>query len=164
MIRHIHFHQYLSQLEKQKGVSQQLLFPKTVELGPSTSAVLSELIDEFKFLGFDLGHFGGNSVIVNGVPPQISSGDEQAIIEKIIEDYENTSGEMKLKKNVSLARSLSNHSTRNIEIPNKTEELQHLIAELHKLESPQFDHNGKQIFITLGPDSIFEFFNPKSRT
>jgi len=164
MIRHIHFHKYLSQLEKQKGVSQQLLFPKTVELGPSTSAVLSELIDEFKFLGFDLGHFGGNSVIVNGVPPQISSGDEQAIIEKIIEDYENTSGEMKLKKNVSLARSLSNHSTRNIEIPNKTEELQHLIAELHKLESPQFDHNGKQIFITLGPDSIFEFFNPKSRT
>jgi len=58
---------------------------------------------------------------------------------------------------------LSNHSTRNIELPNKTEELQHLIAELHKLESPQFDHNGKQIFITLGPDSIFEFFNPKSR-
>ena len=164
MIRNIYFHQYLNQLEKQKGVSQQLLFPKTVELSPSSSAVLSELIDEFKFLGFDLGHFGGNSVIVNGVPPQLSSGDEQAIIEKIIEDYENTSGEMKLKKNVSLARSLSNHSTRNIEIPNKTEELQHLIAELHKLESPQFDNNGKQIFITLGPDSIFEFFNPKSRT
>lgn len=162
MLQHVSFHQFLQQLEKQKGASQQLLFPKTVELNSAQSALLSEIMDEFKFMGFDLGHFGGNSIIVNGLPPQISNGDEQKVIESILEDYEQTAGDMKLNKNKSLALSLSHQSTAHRDVPRAKEEIEHLIGELFKLEQPQYTHSGKQIFITLGPNRIFEFFNGKT--
>ena len=117
--QHILFNQFQEQLAQHKSSSQQLLFPKTLEFQPSKMGLLLELMDEFKFLGFDLGHFGGNTIIINGIPPQIN-GNEEKIIEKMIDDYEITQGDLKLSKNDSLALSLSRLTTQNHQL-NQTE-------------------------------------------
>jgi hypothetical protein len=41
----------------------------------------------------------------------------------------------------------------------KFEEIQHIINQLFSLDSPQFTFDNKQIFISLGSDTIFDMFN-----
>lgn len=162
--QHILYHQFMEQLEKSKALTQQLLFPRTIELNPSKIAVLLEIMDSVKSLGFDLGHFGGNSLIINGVPAQLSNIDEQKSIEKLIEDYLNTQGNIKLEKNQSLALSMARQSTSLQSAIKTQEEIQYLVQELFKTPNPQFTFDGKQIFITLGPDAIFDLFQKSKKS
>jgi DNA mismatch repair protein MutL len=162
--QHILYHQFMEQLEKSKALTQQLLFPRTIELNPSKIAVLLEIMDSVKSLGFDLGHFGGNSLIINGVPAQLSNIDEQKSIEKLIEDYLNTQGNIKLEKNQSLALSMARQSTSSQSALKTQEEIQYLVQELFKTTNPQFTFDGKQIFITLGPDAIFDLFQKSKKS
>lgn len=161
--QHLFFNQYSQQLEKQKGQSQQLLFPRNIELPAAKLAILLELMDAFSFLGFDLGHFGGNAIIINGLPAQLPACNEQALIEQIIDDYEQTAGDVKLSKNQSLALSMSRQSASKQAIARNKEEFEYLISELFKCNMPQYTFDGKQIYVTLGADSIFELFNKKKR-
>jgi DNA mismatch repair protein MutL len=161
--QHLFFNQYSQQLEKQKGQSQQLLFPRNIELPAAKLAILLELMDAFSFLGFDLGHFGGNAIIINGLPAQLPACNEQALIEQIIDDYEQTAGDIKLSKNQSLALSMSRQSASKQAIARNKEEFEYLLSELFKCNMPQYTFDGKQIYVTLGADSIFELFNKKKR-
>lgn len=162
--QHVLYHQFLDQLEKSKAITQQLLFPRTIELNPSKITVLLEIMDSVKNLGFDLGHFGGNSLIINGVPAQLSNIDEQKSIEKLLEDYLNTQGNIKLEKNQSLALSMARQSTSAQSMLKSQEEIQYLVQELFKTPNPQFTFDGKQIFITLGPDVIFDLFQKSKKS
>jgi DNA mismatch repair protein MutL len=156
--QHILFNQFQEQLAQHKSSSQQLLFPKTLEFQPSKMGLLLELMDEFKFLGFDLGHFGGNTIIINGIPPQIN-GNEEKIIEKMIDDYEITQGDLKLSKNDSLALSLSRLTTQNHQL-NQTES-EYLINELFSLPSFQYTFDGKTICVHLNNEILFDLFKRK---
>jgi len=156
--QHILFNQFQEQLSQHKSSTQQLLFPKTLDLQPSKIAILLELMDEFKFLGFDLGHFGGNTILINGIPPQIN-GNEEKIIEKMIDDYEQTQGELKLSKNDSLALSLSRLSVQNHHL--NQSESEYLINELFALPSFQFTFDGKTICVHLNNEILFDLFKRK---
>ena len=111
-----------------------------------------------------MGHFGGNSLIINGVPAQLSNIDEQKSIEKLLEDYLNTQGNIKLEKNQSLALSMARQSTSAQSMLKSQEEIQYLVQELFKTPNPQFTFDGKQIFITLGPDVIFDLFQKSKKS
>jgi DNA mismatch repair protein MutL len=115
-------------------------------------------MDEFKFLGFDLGHFGGNTLIINGIPPQIN-GNEEKIIEKMIEDYEITQGNLKLSKNDSLALSLSRLTSQNHQL--NQSESEYLIKELFSLPSFQYTFDGKTICVHLNNEILFDLFKRK---
>lgn len=156
--QHLLFNQFQEQLSQHKSSTQQLLFPKTLDLQPAKIAILLELMDEFKFLGFDLGHFGGNTILINGIPPQIN-GSEEKIIEKMIDDYEQTQGDLKLSKNDSLALSLSRLSVQN-HLLNQSES-EYLIKELFALPSFQFTFDGKTICVHLNNEILFDLFKRK---
>ena len=156
--QHILFQQYFKQLEQLKGTTQQLLFPRNVELSPSHLAVALEIIDDLKYLGFDLGHFGGNSILVNGLPAQISSADEQKLIEHILEDYINTQGDLKLTKHQSLALSMSRQGVNYSQNFTSSDEVKFLIKEIFALSNPQFTFDGKLVFVKLTAETIFDLF------
>lgn len=156
--QHILFQQYFQQLEQLKGTTQQLLFPRNVELSPSHLAVALEIIDDLKYLGFDLGHFGGNSILVNGLPAQISSADEQKLIEHILEDYLNTQGDLKLTKHQSLALSMSRQGVNYSQNFTSSDEVKFLIKEIFALSNPQFTFDGKLVFVKLTAETIFDLF------
>lgn len=156
--QHILFQQYFQQLEQMKGTTQQLLFPRNVELSPSHLAVALEILDDLKHLGFDLGHFGGNSILVNGLPAQISSCDEQKLLEHIIEDYLNTQGDLKLSKYQSLALSMSRQGVNYSQNFTSNEEVKFLIKEIFALSNPQHTFDGKLVFVKLTAETIFDLF------
>ena len=68
------FENYLEMVEKHKGVSQQQLFPQTLEFSACDTAIMKELQDELHGLGFDINEFGKNTfqqVFVDGARPLV---------------------------------------------------------------------------------------------
>ena len=163
--QHVFYHDYLKQLQAHAGQSQHLLFPRTVELPPAQIPVVLELLQELQWLGFDLNHFGGNTLIVNGLPALLTQGDEQKLIENLIEDYQNTQGDLKLGKYESMALSMARHAAIRSGMGKTTEELQQLAIQLFALNNPSHTFDGKPIFIEISAAFIYDTFqNKKQRT
>lgn len=159
----IHYHSFLDKIERQTCQSQQLLFPRTIELNSSQVPVILEILDTLKFIGFDLGHFGGNSLIVNGIPPQFSGLDEQKLIETLLNDYESTAGETKLKRNESIAWGMAHQYTnQQIQSINSEEQL-FILEELFSMSENQITRNGKPIMVKIGTETLFDLFNNRKR-
>ena len=163
--QHVFYHDYLKQLQAHAGQSQHLLFPRTVELPPAQIPVVLELLQELQWLGFDISHFGGNTLIVNGLPALLTQGDEQKLIENLIEDYQNTQGDLKLGKYESMALSMARHAVIRSGMGKTNEELQQLATRLFALQNPTHTFDGKPIFIEISAAFIYDTFqNKKQRT
>ena len=156
--QHIYYHEYLQQLQAQSGLSQQLLFPRTIELPPAQIPLVLDLMQELQWLGFDLSHFGGNTLIVNGVPAVLSQGDEQKLIENLLEDYQNTQGDIKLGKYESMALSMARHAAQRNPIMQSLEEMQSLMQRMLSLPDYHTTLNGKTLYIEISATQLFERF------
>ena len=156
--QHIYYHDFLSQLQAHASASQQLLFPRTVELPPAQIPLVLELLQELQWLGFDLSHFGGNTLIVNGVPAILSQGDEQKLIEQLIEDYQNSQGDLRLNKYQSMALSMARHAVIRNPIQQNPEELQTLLQRLFSLSEHNATFDGKTIVVEISAAQLFDAF------
>ena len=156
--QHIYFYEYLKHLELQTSPSQQLLFPRTVEFPPAQIPLVVDMIDELHYLGFDISHFGGNTLIVNGLPPLLSQGDEQALIEQLLEDYQHTQGDITLSKYQSMALSMARHAVKRSQVGNSTEELNELLRRLFQLGSTGLTFDGKSVYIEITSAQLYDRF------
>lgn len=154
----VNFHTFRQRLEKQKGSSQQLLFPRTADLNPAKLQLFLELQDEFKALGFDVSHFGGHSVIINGLPPEIGDADETSVIEKMLEAYEQSETELKTGKHDRLAYSLARQSVnRRVQFNDKSM-MESLIESMFALPDALLPYRNKAVAMKIGTDFIQELF------
>lgn len=156
--QHVYYHEYLQQLQAQAGLSQHLLFPRTVELSPTQIPVVLEILQELQWLGFDISHFGGNTLIVNGLPAILSQGDEQKLIETLLEDYQNTQGDVKLAKYQNMALTMARHAAQRNPVGATPEALKTLLQRLTALPNPQASLNGKTIYIEISATQLFDLF------
>ena len=74
-------------LEGEGLESQSILFPKTIQFTENDFTYISEIFDYLKKIGFNLRVFGDNSIIIEGVPPDLSYGREEEVINDILEHY-----------------------------------------------------------------------------
>ncbi len=109
-------------------------------------------------MGFDISHFGGNTLIVNGLPAVLSQGDEQKLIETLLEDYQNTQGDVKLAKYQSMALTMARHAAQRNAVGSSPEALQSLLQRLLSLPNPQTSLNGKTIYIEISATQLFDLF------
>ncbi|MFH1027106.1 MAG: DNA mismatch repair endonuclease MutL [Pseudomonadota bacterium] len=66
--------------------SQRLLFPETVELSFSEVAVAGRFRDNLAGIGFELEHFGGNTLMIAAVPRISSEKDAIGLVREILAD------------------------------------------------------------------------------
>jgi DNA mismatch repair protein MutL len=66
--------------------SQRLLFPETVELSFSETAVAGRFHDDLARIGFELEPFGGNTLIISAVPRLIGELDAIRLVRDILAD------------------------------------------------------------------------------
>lgn len=68
-------------------LSQQLLFPKTFQVNPGIYLTLKEINPFLTKLGFEIKFFSKNSVVVEGVPQDLKSGNEEKVLLEIVDEY-----------------------------------------------------------------------------
>ncbi|MFC5285089.1 DNA mismatch repair endonuclease MutL [Pedobacter alpinus] len=154
------YERFLVQLEQNKGLSQQSLFPQTVTLNTTDFALANELLPYFQALGFDIRDFGKNTLVIEGVPADLPENNDLAtMLEELIEGFKNNHTVLKLDKRDNLARTLAKNSAIKAGTTLETEEMNNLIDQLFACSMPNASLNGKQIIVKITLEELFERFN-----
>lgn len=89
----------LSEATKGKTIAtQRSMFPLTIELSASDTALLEELMPDLQNLGYSIESFGKNTFVVQGSPADVEQGNEKKVIESLLEQYKHFSSDMKFSK------------------------------------------------------------------
>lgn len=154
----VYFHQFFQRSNSQKSETQQLLFPRTLDLNPSRLHLIRELMEDFQALGFEISHFGGHSVIINGLPPEVSKMDETSLIESMLEEYENSQGGLKTGNQDKLALSLARQAVRQNLNNIDDQSVQNLIYSMFALPDQVLPFRNKPVAVKIGIELIQEIF------
>jgi DNA mismatch repair protein MutL len=150
----IFYEKYLKEINTQHGISQQLLFPKTVTLNPIDYALSFEIIDMIRNTGFNVEEFGQNTYLINGIPSQFMDEDEGALFKSIIEQFKINENNQKIDKKEALAKTLAKKNASKMSKYLGKPEISSLINQLFETSMPSISPDGKQVMRILNLEKI----------
>lgn len=151
----------MQSLDKNRGHSQQQLFPQTVELSTPDYELLKDLKEDLYQLGFDLENFGHNCIVINGIPAEAVNGNIKKIIEDFIEQYKFSVNNLKLSHSENMARSIARSICIKTGKVLQAEEMMDLADRLFACEMPYYAPNGKPTIVTFSLEELNEKFENK---
>ena len=152
------FDQYITNIRQQRGASQQVLFPEIVELTAGEAAVLPALLEDMRFIGFDLTNLGNNSYAINGLPAGVENLDPVSLIRNMVDRAIETGCEVHEEICDSLALSLAKAAAIR---PGKIlsgEEMDDLLASLFSCQESNLTPDGKTIVSKLTDEELDKRF------
>lgn len=153
------YERYLEALGNQPIATQQVLFPKTIELAPANAELLRDILPEVNRLGFDVAEFGPNTFVVHGTPADMAAGqDEQALLEKLLYQYKSDL-ELELGTHENLARALARSAAIRRGQALAAPEMQDLIDQLFACATPFKSPGGRNCFITFELEELTKRFD-----
>ncbi len=138
------FETYEKNLANRSGASQQLLFQKTLNLQPSEFAILIEIKDSLKALGFGFEEFGKNSLIIHGIPAELSDDDGPGILHEIIRDFTDNENLRRVNKAQNLAKIMAKRNASRSLKKMEKKEVSFLINRLFESSMPNYTPDGKK--------------------
>ncbi|MCO5254030.1 MAG: DNA mismatch repair endonuclease MutL [Bacteroidia bacterium] len=154
----IWYERYLTSINQHQSTTQQLLFPKTLEFSTADAELLLSVIDEVKFIGFDIGEFGKNTFIINGLPADLPKGNEQQMIEGLLENLKENRTKYKLTEKENVARSMAKNAVMFANKILNPNEQSLLASELFACEFPRYCPFGRQVYVNLPREELNKLF------
>jgi DNA mismatch repair protein MutL len=151
------YEKYLYALENNPIASQQLLFPRVVQLQAGDEQILEEILPEMGALGFTVNAFGKNAFVINGLPTELHLENEQSLLAEIIESYKFVK-QNDQNKHRNVAKTLAKKASIKAGTRLKTEEMNKLVDELFACSEPQFSPDGKPCVSKLTLQDISKMF------
>lgn len=105
---------YEELLEKSEGgnaVSQQLLFPVTLEFSEPDFRLLEEMGDEIRSLGIAWEAFGKRSLVLTGLPQSLAQAEPEKLFQDFLEQYRWNAGKLKIPRSQAIQRALAKKSS-----------------------------------------------------
>lgn len=149
------YDQFMDNLQRKNGASQQLLFPQVLNINPADQILLSEISDEINDLGFRLQVLANGQMEMVGVPAEIGDEDGQNLLEGILEQLKHASTDLTAHRAEKIAQTMANrfaaryHQRRLNEL-----EMHSLIEQLFASSNPNSSPNGESISQVLNEMSI----------
>lgn len=151
------YDQYISNIQSQKTVSQQILFPEIVELTPAEAAILPSLMEQIQSLGFDLSPMGKYCYAINALPAGVQDCNPAVLIKELINDAADHDGKLDditEKLSLSLAKTAAIRPGKKLTV----EEMESIVATLFSSESNNLTPDGKTIMFVLTDDELEKRF------
>jgi len=139
-------------MNREHAVTQQLLFPATLQLAPADSILLGDLLPLLKKIGYDISPLGNNTYAVQGAPPDVPGGKEQALLEEILELMKHESASLKDNRQERLLRTVVKRMAQPSLL--SPDAAQVLIDELFACEQPQYAPDGRKVFSILPKENL----------
>lgn len=159
MHERILFERFLNQLRNRSAQSQQSLFPQTITLSASDFALVMEMEQEITALGFRFEAFGKYTLLVNGIPANLSSGREKELFEGLLEQFKINQSELSLPLKENLARALARRACIKTGQKLVKEEMQSLIESLFACSTPNYAPDGRPTFFIFELGKIESYFS-----
>ena len=163
------FERYASAGSAEGGAaSQRLLFPETMQLSPSDSVTMEQILPELSSLGFDLSPLGGGTFAVNGIPAGLEGVESIALIRQILVDvaeHDAMTGSASQAIDLTVSQSLHLSLARAAAIPYgqvlSNEEMENIVNSLFSCSNVNYTPDGKPILVILPQTDIDGLFDAK---
>lgn len=152
------YERYNRALSENPVPTQQSLFPQTLHLLPADAVLVTEMLADMHALGYDLEPFGNHTFIVRGTPADIQTGNEQASIEGLLEQFKNFSHELKHNRREQLVRSMARNNAIPKGKPLTPREMQNVIDELFACSMPNVSPGGSFTYISFKLQDLERMF------
>jgi DNA mismatch repair protein MutL len=149
---------FMDQVRGRSGQSQQSLFPEAINFSASDFALVLEMQPEIEALGFRMEVFGKNTILVNGVPPQLNGGREKQLFEGFIEQFKINQSELALPLPENLARSLAKRASIKAGQRLEKPEMQSLLDSLFACRTPNYSPEGRSTYFIFELNKIESYF------
>lgn len=152
------YEKFLRQLQLGSAASQQSLFPQQIQLSRQDMELLQEYSNEIKSLGFELTPFGGDSLVIQGVPADLAGVDSQRLLEGLLEQLKHHRTDLSLGKREQTARALAVRAALRWGQRLELTEMRSLIDQLFACQTPGYTPEGQPSFRLLDLDKLAELF------
>ncbi len=151
------YEKLLKIMDNKEKVTQQLLFPITLDLKPEEVVLVEKLLPSIHQLGFNIEHFGDQSFIIHGVPALIQQENAHALIIELIrqasDDFDFNAG---IKESVASSFAKQSCIKKNNQLTQ--EEMTRLIDDLFACEVPYVSPSGKKCFVDIDLQTLENMF------
>jgi DNA mismatch repair protein MutL len=146
------------QLESEVPVTQQILFPITLELAIAELDVFKTSKDVFRKLGFHLEPFGGTSILVRGYPQGLKNWEEGRLLREIFDDLlkDNVPGRSHAEKIIA---SFACRSAVKAGQRLSVDEMKMLADQLFAVENPYSCPHGRPTIYRIALEDIERWFS-----
>lgn len=147
--------------EASKGKSiaaQRSLFPVSLELSRADAALLGELLEDLRDLGYLIEPFGGDGFVIQGTPADVVQGDEKAAIELLLEQYKHFSKDRVYSRREKLNRSLARQHAIKPGTTLGEREMQSLVSGLFHCDQPNISPGGDPTYLEFTEDYLQKLF------
>ena len=154
----IMYEKLLKSIKTKSIITQQSLFPISIQLSASDHVLLMEIIDDICTLGFDIRNIGNNTVIINGCPSDSDNSDPGGMLEALLEEYKSKQKNAETDSKEKIAESLAKASSINYGKNLTTEEMREIIDNLFACDTPNYTPGGKPAVTILDIDEVEKLF------
>ena len=151
---------FLKALREQAHVTQTALFPVQVPVGVEGRLTIDEHAELLKKLGFDIGPFGPDSVVVNGVPEGYSAepGNVETLVSDLLLILADETQALPEVMEQALAQKFAVLGTSGPQKLTSPLEAQRLLDALLQSENPEFTASGRRILSIVPADELEKRF------
>ena len=154
------FEQLLKQVAQEEVSGQRLLYPVTVEFPPVQAQFLNQQLEELGRVGLGISSMGGNSFLVDALPPRIKTLAVEDFVRGVVADLETggagTRKDRKLSEEV-IAKTVCRHAIKANDRLNEVEAVR-LLADLLACELPYTCPHGRPTMILLSKGELEKKF------
>ncbi len=146
-------------LNSNASFSQQLLIPIKIKLSKIDYQILQYLKNELASLGFNFKDVGEETIELIGVPSDVKTGDEDKILQELIEQYKEYELKLNLEKRDNLAKSFACKGAIKSGDKLTQQEMLNLIDSLFLTSTPYVCPHGRPTILRINIEEIDKRFS-----
>lgn len=158
-LERIYYQDFINQFENHSTISQQILFPVSLQLPAGDAKILKDIQTELTTLGFDLNFAGPQMIVINGAPLHISEGEIKSTIEELIESAKDENRNLEVNKYKKLAERLAVRAASYHHQHLSEEDQLGLIDKLFATENPYLSVGGRPTLAQVDFNELDKFFS-----
>jgi DNA mismatch repair protein MutL len=152
------YEQAVERLNSSANLSQQLLIPVYTELNQVDYELAKSLSDGLRALGFNLEFLSKRKIKINGIPSDVRLGQEDRIIQDLVDEFKENDVKLNLDKRDNLAKSFAcKHAIRTGDRLTH-EEMLNLIDKLFSVNMPYVCPHGRPTIIKIPIEELDKKF------
>ena len=148
----------LKSITVDESVSQQLLFPLSLNYSTTDFEILKQLKPDLECIGFVFDALADEHVVISGVPVNLKEGEVSIVLEELIADVEHEVPDDNFSITDLMAKSLAKSMAIKSGQSLTREEQEHLVNSLFACKDPSVSPTNKTTFITLNSDELDKKF------
>ncbi len=152
------YEQFLTNITVQLASSQQLLFPLHLYFSKDEMQLLSELMPSLTNTGFVFEETNDESVVISGLPVNISESEVTIVFEQLLSDLQNGIPESSFSQNDTIAKSMARSLAVKTGAYLTEKEQENLVNGLFACKDPNVSPFQKPTFITMRVEDLDKKF------